>query len=114
MLCAVLSDPLLDLHRFPPVEVSYPNYLFAVRHCEWLVARSALYPDEAAAFDYEGWLLEAQACKAAWTWLDDAHRPGDPAMRRGLLRQLRELIGDEAYAAGRMPGAAPWHRFRRH
>lgn len=57
-------------------------------------------------------LRDAEDLFAVWDALDDAQLNTGPYSRRYHLARLRDLLGEDAYAAGRMPPAVPVWRFR--
>lgn len=116
---AAAADPepaLTDLGRFPCTETVRVNYEFAREHVEWVRSQRSLSPWEPTWWT---WLEEAERCRECWLQLHLA-QPAESGGeddgtydRVGSLRELRDLIGREAYWAGRMPPPAPWQRFRR-
>lgn len=63
---------------------------------------------------YMGWVTDAQKCRAAWDTLDNLTWPTmdkSPEYRLAQLRRLREILGEEDYAARRMPPPCPGWMF---
>ena len=57
-------------------------------------------------------IAENEQLARAWNYLSSAQRTTcQVSVRRDCLKRLRDLIGEEAYNAGRMPPAAPYWRF---
>lgn len=104
------APPVRDRWRFPPSEISDANQHFARAYMDHLRAERALRPHVFWWFDAA--LEEAEwhrLChyEASWaTW------PCGPSIRRRHLAELRRLLGDAAYAAGRLPPSVPIKRFQ--
>lgn len=104
--------PLSDVVRFPDRAEAIAAVAWADRHLEWLEAQQALdlvYPEFWLA-----WIVDAKAAVAPWRLLEAIHRP--PLLMesdRDRLDAIRDLIGEDAYRAGRIPPPVPplW-RFR--
>ena len=117
ILAAVMAVPprtvhLDDLSRFPSQWMCIDAIAFIQDHESWLYARLKIdLLNEDALTD---WQWDVGRRREAWTALEAAHRKSSTAPgRRNRLRELRRLIGPEAYAAGRMPLPVPLERFRR-
>lgn len=102
---------MTDLARFPHAEVAAATYEFAREHVEWARAQQAMHPWEPS---WCRWIEEAEHCRECWHQLWIAAIEDDGTYSRvEALRELKDLIGPDAYRAGHMPPPAPWWRFRR-
>lgn len=109
IVATALGGPVVtarDLDRFwETAQVTEAHWRFAEAHVHYLENNE---PWEAT------WLAEARWCKRCWCLLDDCKRtfPKHPDIIAPKLRELKNLLGAEAFAAGLMPPAAPFWRFR--
>lgn len=126
---SVLAEGLVEssvVHRGPP-SVSdarrFPDLDTCVRECvfndrfrqnlarerlAWPANRQGIWQDTA---DETEWLREVWI--AAWNAARECEsRNGWPPFAVPHLTRLRDLLGEEDYAAGRMPPAVPVWRFR--
>lgn len=88
-----------DIHRFPrPDAVRAAKAIYESR-LEFLHYQQAWYPRE--YWFWQDRIDELKRWYKAWEHLGDARTLGN---EERYLRQLRYLIGEEAYAAGQMPG----------
>lgn len=101
---------LSDARRFPvPPAVARRNWQLSVSH-------PALVREEVRAWntpaDFGTWENETAWRRACWDHLDTVlyHRPASLEWKLRALGRLRELLGDEAYFAGRMPAPIPTYR----
>lgn len=106
------DPPLCDRDRFPPREVAARAMQFNRAYRRHVEGR-ALWQTHRA----EEWgqvKEEVEHLYRCWDWLHAAQggQAGDACYWRQSLRRLRELIGDEAYYAGRMPPCVPVWRFQ--
>lgn len=79
----------------------------------WKFASNHRLYVEANAPTLTAWIAEAEYCERAWDLLDDCKRlfADKPDQLKQRLSALRDLIGPENYAAGRMPPVCPYWRF---
>jgi hypothetical protein len=96
-----------DRLRFPPQTVAVTNLRLARAHRCWLESSVPL-----SSHRYESWreaCRDAKWCYDCWDWLNAAQggEGRGPDYWRFSLRRLRELIGEQAYAEGRMPPPIP-------
>ncbi|SRR6266566_930578 len=110
----------VDLERFQCKEVAWDYYYFAERHKVWLQGRMDF--SDTRAF-MSRWQNDAEECRRAWDALADAWGPinargyMDPdsmingeEWRMTRLRDLRKLLGNDAYYKGLMPPPVPlWY-----
>lgn len=116
VLIALYSPPdcqLEDRHRFPPLDPALAAKQFARAHLCHLEHNQPL-----ETWKWESWCeakRDARWCYDCWDWLQAAQGGEGRGKDYWLysLRRLRQLIGDEAYFAGRMPPPAPLWRFTR-
>lgn len=99
--------PLDDLNRFPPLCVAEEQLRLNRYYREHLEYRSMIEHHQFWALHAA--LVDADRLYAAWNMLRWACLYGDPANRRDMLRQLRDVLGPDAYYAGRMPPPFPLH-----
>jgi hypothetical protein len=78
---------LADLQRFPPQDVAQDRYRFGETPGLWAPTQSA----------------EQKKYVKAWRQLVIAHVSHRPEDKRRALRELRRLLGPEAYRKGWMP-----------
>jgi hypothetical protein len=106
------EPPLCDLHRLPPAPVAKDAIAFN-RRCHRVLAARA----ETELHREQWWtevLSETDQLYYVWDALADAHNESQSvSFRRQSLGRLRELIGPEAYYAGRLPPSVPVWRFPR-
>jgi len=104
-------DPeLWEAERFPTYDQCERNLEFAQAHLIWLEQCYALQSYNRRHL--EEWLWEARACRDSWCLIRDAKNDGYPeCTRREWLRELRERIGRQNFAAGYVGPAAPLWRF---
>lgn len=111
ILLSLNACNLDDLDRFPPHEEAIA---WADEHLSWIEANRSI--DFVSREFWQGWYEEARSARQPWRELmlaRDTTKAAAWRVRR--LRDLRDLIGDEAYAQGRMPSvvnAASLWRFR--
>jgi hypothetical protein len=105
------APPLADVGRLPPPEAVRRALAFSRAYrCRMEQQARAAAPWEWVWYDQT--LGEARWTECVFeTMLYAAAAPSWAAQRRNL-RQLRALVGEEAYAAGAWPPPAPLHRFR--
>lgn len=111
----VLSEPEYpwyeDIHRFPSKEACCAALEFNRAYRSNIELKQAYYPSH--HWYYHDILSETDYCHNCWNVLsaacggDGDEIPG----RRRYLKRLKELIGTEAYLAGRMPPCVPVWRF---
>lgn len=76
-----------------------------------LQMQQVMYPHRAD--DFNEVLREAKKLHAVWDSVRRATGPNQAwAYRRRMLRQLKEMVGEEAYYAGRLPPSVPLWRFQ--
>lgn len=113
LVAEAVLPPLADCRRFPqsPAEICD---LLAFNRCYAARLQAVLEFDASLAAEARQALRETCQLYRAWDLLRDAKCGHYSEMiRRDALRQLRELIGPDAYAAGVMPPHVPLHRFER-
>lgn len=105
LLAALDTSPVHpdDVHRFPFLYGECREALrFANSHVDW----ADRHADNV-------WRIDARWRRDAWALLRYAKLRGSPESSiRTNLRDLKELIGHEAYWRGIMPFPVPFHRFR--
>jgi len=107
-----LSEPVeAILARFPDKQTADACREIAVAHVRWLENEIAVFPSRAE--DFDEWLSQAKRYKSAWQYLCSAHwnYPGNANCVYNALEELRMLIGEENYLAGRMPPPMPYWFF---
>ncbi len=99
-----LAHPALyhasDLSRFPDREAAEEAYAFARARAEFVEANPPLW-----AYRRDGWYALRRRCEwetEPWRYLAWAHQ-AEGGQRMYYLDQLRERIGEAAYAMGAMP-----------
>lgn len=105
--------PLTDLDRFPPPAVTEAGWRFACAYREHLRGQCVLHVSWQA--DYDRLLQRSLWHYQVWDWIDDAVRLNwmEPEWRRERLGRVRDLLGAEAYGAGRLPPPVPLECLRR-
>ena len=105
------APPLADAYWLPPAAVAREWRCFNLRYQQGVQQRRA-----AEAHHREEWsdaLQEAEQICEILFLVETAASPNKSwVCRRQALRQLRELLGPEAYAAGRLPPCVPLWRFQ--
>ena len=113
-----IALPFEDLRRFPSHDIACQNYCFAdqcVQHLEkelCIEADFSLSPLILHSIERRhltDTLQESKRFRACWKALVFC-RKGDNRMEN--MDRLRRLLGESDFAAGQMPPAAPWWRFR--
>lgn len=105
------AEPFDPLPQFPPHALACHHAAFADAHLQWLRDRRFLEADRA---DWHAHQRDAAYCADRWRALRMA-REGGCDWGEWLPAEfwqdyLRDLLGDEDYAAGRMPPPVPpWH-----
>ena len=109
----VLTTPpaLADRDRFPPREVARQAMQFNRAYRSHLLHQQAMQLHR-----WEEWqeaITETDYLFHCWDWLHAVQggEGRDEAYWLRSLERLKELIGEEAYAAGQMPPNVPLHRF---
>ena len=96
-----------DLARFRwcPAAHAKAQWEFGCRHLEWLERVGGIQTE---------WHADALWCRRCWDLLDDCLRihPHDDGQIAGKLTELRRLLDDDDWRAGRMPPPGPLWRFR--
>lgn len=106
------APPLADCWRFPPRGAVTRNREFNYSFRSRLAEEREVWP-ASVQYRFDAALRESEWRYRCWDALDDALYEWRPAWRRRLaLAALRDLLGDEDYAAGRMPAAVPARVFR--
>ena len=114
-LVVLLSPPatrLEDLERFPPLWAAEGNCLFQVEHRQWIDKQlEACWCEECRAH-YAGWSREQFALWWLWDSLRYAADPQrDLPTRMRWLEEVRMILGEADWLAGRMPEPVPAWRF---
>jgi hypothetical protein len=116
--------PLEDADRFPPAAVVLEIIQFSQAHDEWLSVQAALARRPDLRQELLSWRDEVRRLREPWELLRGAATGSDEWcgfgwvqnltvwQRRGRLLELRRLLGEADYRAGRMPAAIPLGRFR--
>lgn len=98
-----------DQERFPPGEVSKECWTFANAYVAYLERQSLLWPHRAE------WYMDtiAEAKQLATIWKHAYYLNGGYGTTtvREHLREIRSLLGEDAYMTGRMPLPVPMWRF---
>ena len=94
------APSLSQIQRFPK-GVAQQYVHFNREHKQWLEIRG--YCTETADWSYRVWYAVHDAVDS----------PNCMAVRRKALKELRELLGEEAFWSGQLPDAVLWERFRR-
>lgn len=101
------APPIQDVDRLPPLVLARHNAGFASEHMNWLLQRWSMDPD-----GYGPWLTEHRQYVQFWTEVNWAHMEHIPiTSRRGSLKEIRRMVGDQAWFAMDWPGPAPVWRF---
>ena len=120
---------LSDVDRFPPCvhqlgshdaaadnDRPFPECPAIELRLEWLKANRALpYRDLGEWNDWDEQIREQEERERLWRLLWWARRYREMEYPSSVLEriwELREAIGEEAYAAGQMPSPIPVHRYR--
>ena len=99
------DPPLTELHRFPGALEATAGWSFSCAARQWLREQWEMYPARGATL--RPLLDRARYWHATWDALDDAHRTyNNDCFRRHRLARLRDLLGPDAWFAGRMPTLA--------
>ena len=119
LLCALVAPlpppedpPLADRERFPPRAVAAQAMACNRAYRRFVQARQAL--ELHRWFYWQEVLAETDYLFNCWDWLHAAQggEGRDEAYWRHSLKRLRELLGEDAYYAGRMPSCVPFWRFQ--
>ncbi len=102
-----------DLDPFPTHWIVKANLDFAWRHVAWLEASATWQPRLAHEPGWLEWRAEARLRVLLWDDLDTATGDYTCEFRLEALDRLRDALGPEAYAGGRMPPPVPIEWFRR-
>lgn len=104
--------PVVDpLPQFPPTALVESAYYFSSAHVQWLEARLPLEQDRK---EWPDFIRQANYCHHRWSALHFARQPwwgGEECEGSNYwIDQLKDLLGEEDFKAGRMPPVAPpWH-----
>lgn len=116
----------LGLCQFPSRYIADKNWHFGMSHLLWLDEQIGIEKKYRLTGDYnhnarwlaylEDWRVEADRSRACWGALSDAHDEMKDGPYPGIdyvhpADKLYRLLGRDDYVAGRMPPAAPFHRF---
>lgn len=103
---------LWEAQRFCSWEIAQDQTVFAWEHDRWLKDRWEEWGWNMPHL--VGWMEDAAYCRKAWELCREAQNVNrNDDVRRKDLADLRELIGRQNFAAGRMPPPVPVWRFRR-
>lgn len=104
------DPPLADAARFPTFLECQDNLAFNRAYVCYLEGRLAWEADQEAGAES---ISEAKQLRAVWQVLWHVQHPHHAdCCRHESLRELKQLLGDEAYYAGRMPPHVPLWRFQ--
>lgn len=106
--------PVVDpLPQFPPLALAEHYYYFSAAHVSWLETRLPLEQDRK---EWREYITQANYCHLRWQALHLARQPwwgGEEYDQANYwIDQLKDLLGEEDFKAGRMPPAAPFWYFR--
>lgn len=104
--------PIEDAHRFPSRAAASTAREFNRKYREHIETVQAFEPRN--YIECQEILQETDWCYHCWNVLDNVHGSSgtDIETRRAALRELRILIGEQAYCEGRMPPCVPVWRLR--
>ena len=115
VLVAAYSPPatvLSDVERFPPADISKQALAFNRAYVANLAEQSRFRPH--FAHEFGELICEAHSLYYVWDCLNAANvgeGRADREYRMRWLECLRSCIGEEDYAAGRMPPTVPHRGF---
>lgn len=113
ILATMLNLPSVsDVTRLPSRDTIKANLALAKEHVAWIESVIALGP-EWKGERYYGWLADAKRLCRVWDVMDDirCHPMSCETLRRGWLREIRSLVGYDAYYDSDWPHPWPLWRF---